>query len=295
MARHNGEPLAGTTGQNTGWLLIEHPGPWAEDAFASRGLDDDAVEVIKGAAATGVRPLLIKRADRRDLTGPRWVFLVGSTRGTPWIRRFEYDSLSDLLTGLDVGSAREPTPPAVGTPVTDPMYLVCTHAKRDACCAMYGRPIATALSAEHPGVWESSHLGGDRFAPNLVALPQGFSFGHLDVAAARRALRQHGSNALALDHYRGRCLDSFPVQTAEVFVRRTFDIHGIDALDPVAERATEDGFTVAFRHRDDHFTVTVARTETTVCATACGAERSSIAIRFRAVDVSTDAARALIG
>ena len=51
-----------------------------------------------------------------------------------------------------------PLPPA-------PLLLVCTHGRRDACCAQFGRPTAMALARRYgTAVWETTHVGGDRFA-----------------------------------------------------------------------------------------------------------------------------------
>jgi len=36
--------------------------------------------------------------------------------------------------------------PARGEARSDPFYLVCTNARRDACCALLGRPLTAALS-----------------------------------------------------------------------------------------------------------------------------------------------------
>src|SRR5699024_12470284 len=51
--------------------------------------------------------------------------------------------------------------------VDHPVLLICTHAKRDACCAIKGRPLAAELVAQyHSGyVWESPHTKGTRIAP----------------------------------------------------------------------------------------------------------------------------------
>jgi hypothetical protein len=94
--------------------------------------------------------------------------------------------------------------------VTEPLYLVCTNGRHDPCCAEYGRPVArpsTELVGER--VWECSHVGGDRFAGNLVCLPDGVFYGHLDPATALRAVAAH-EGAVLLEHWRGprRCRSS---------------------------------------------------------------------------------------
>src|SRR4029453_16254338 len=42
-----------------------------------------------------------------------------------------------------------------------------------------------ALRGVAPGqVWETTHLGGDRFAGNVLVLPDGFLYGHVTAATA---------------------------------------------------------------------------------------------------------------
>ena len=66
--------------------------------------------------------------------------------------------------------------------MTDPIFLVCTNGKRDACCALRGRALMTALAADHAErIWECTHLGGHRFAGNLVCLPDGIIYGRVSA------------------------------------------------------------------------------------------------------------------
>ena len=70
--------------------------------------------------------------------------------------------------------------------VDHPLLLVCVHGRRDRCCARYGAAVFTR-ACERAGteaVWQCTHVGGDRFAGNLVCLPEGLYFGHLDPDAA---------------------------------------------------------------------------------------------------------------
>ena len=74
-----------------------------------------------------------------------------------------------------------------------PLLLVCTHGKHDRCCARYGRPLYQALEeqAEDDWVWQSSHLGGDRFAGNVVVLPEGLYFGRVEPGDAWPVLDEY--------------------------------------------------------------------------------------------------------
>jgi hypothetical protein len=66
--------------------------------------------------------------------------------------------------------------------------------------------VAFALAEAAPGwdVWECSHLGGDRFAANVLLLPSGELFGSLGTVSAVQAVREFDEGRLLLDHHRGR-------------------------------------------------------------------------------------------
>ena len=143
--------------------------------------------------------------------------------------------------------------------------LVCTNGRHDSCCATFGRPLVRALRESRwaDEVWECSHIGGDRFAGNLVVLPDSLYFGHVDAAGAERILGAHDAGRLDLATFRGRSTFRLAEQAAEHFVRAE---RGLDAVDAIRSiEALGDG-----RHRvvvDDGgvtvaYLVTVERIET---------------------------------
>ncbi|MBR7838527.1 hypothetical protein KDL01_34995 [Actinospica durhamensis] len=225
-----------------GWLLIEHPGPWP--AF---GYPDDLPKPLARAAdrllAEGVRPQLIRRTDRtgRRGAGAPAVFLAGGDGHGRWVELIEPDALTQaMLTDTQTGGRltteafRSGHGPGLGR-AAGPLLLVCTHGRREVCCARFGRPVAVALAARFgPLVWETTHVGGDRFAANLVVLPQGAYFGRLDppqaVAVAERAL----AGELDLDAYRGTAGHSAAAQSAEWHLRRSLAEPALAALRPLA-------------------------------------------------------------
>jgi hypothetical protein len=173
------------------WLLVEHPGPWPAFGWPS-DLPTEAVAALTDAPAHDVRPQLIRRPDRRaGRTGPadrvpdpdRTVLVAGGPRGGRWLERRLADDLSDLRK-LDLSVLADSGPPGFGELVSERVLIVCTHGKRDACCARYGAPVARDLAARGLPVWETTHLGGDRFAANLACLPDGTYHGILDRESA---------------------------------------------------------------------------------------------------------------
>jgi hypothetical protein len=88
-----------------------------------------------------------------------------------------------------------------------------------------------ALAAAGVGdIWECSHIGGDRFAANLVCLPEGVYFGRVDPATGPGLASDYAVGLLDLDHFRGRsCLPPL-VQAAELFVRRATGMRAMSGL-----------------------------------------------------------------
>ncbi|MEX1163046.1 MAG: sucrase ferredoxin [Nitriliruptor sp.] len=229
--QHEGQ-VAGTAPVAAGWVLIEQPGSWGRKALTSSGLDPAVGAALDEASGDEVRVQLVRRpglnTDRRRTLLRRTVVLA-HTGATPWAEQLEVDDAQ--LAALDPTLAASPTPPGLGMPVAGPLLLVCTHGKRDRCCATYGRPIADALAALHgDAVWEVSHVGGHRFAGNLVCLPDGAVYGALRVAHAVRTLDLHLAGRFELGHLRGRSGLPRPAQAAEVLVRRQLGLDGHAAV-----------------------------------------------------------------
>jgi hypothetical protein len=177
-AQLRGDPMLGTAFPAARVLLVEQPGPWGE-----RGLRDShfgaaaAAALEERAARAGVRVQAIRRPGRTPREAVRhWAF-ADTRDGHESLRWGQYVEPAELLElSLDG---------MVGTPDPDPLYLVCAHSKHDTCCALRGRPVAAAIGALRPGrVWECSHLGGDRFAANVLVLPVGYVYGRVLPFAA---------------------------------------------------------------------------------------------------------------
>src|SRR5436305_620153 len=68
-----------------------------------------------------------------------------------------------------------------------------------------GAPLAQALANRHRGpVWETTHVGGHRFAANLVILPHGLYYGPVGVGPAAAAIDAYRRGAVLPGRYRGR-------------------------------------------------------------------------------------------
>ena len=197
------------------WLLIEHPGPWPHEA-AEAAQPAPLAALVESAREFGLRVQMIRRPGRRQVGDVRTVFL-GWTAGTePWLRRAEMSASAPELAERDLKELAAGTVPSCGQAWDGPVFLVCTHGKRSACCARFGAPLAQALAARHPGqVWETTHVGGHRFAANLVILPRGLYYGPVGVDAAAAAIDAYQRGAIAAERYRGRAGQPRAEQEAE--------------------------------------------------------------------------------
>ncbi|MGH1565206.1 sucrase ferredoxin [Mumia sp. DW29H23] len=199
-ARGRHDPLAATATPAQRWLLVEHPGPWPFNAFASDAIEPEVLgELAAAIRVARSRLLMIRRPGRQvDTTERRWAVMDndaghGAVWGT-WRRS------SDLREAAAV--VREPLGPATGPPRTT--LLVCTHGRHDVCCAIRGRPVASALAERWPDeTWECSHIGGDRFAANVVVLPGGTTYGNLDADSAVDVVSSHLAGAVVPAYLRG--------------------------------------------------------------------------------------------
>lgn len=233
LARALDEPLAGTSPVAPRWVCLEHRGAWPRDIAAHP--EPSIAGFAARASAAGFRPVLIRRPGRRDGSRPNRVYLADTTPGSAHTTTLTVAGPHEL-SAVPLPRPGEPLP---GHPVDDPLLLVCTHGRRDRCCALDGRALAVAVTAVgEVDVWESSHLGGHRFAPTALVLPTGYLYGRLDPGTAIAAHKAAAVGEVEPALSRGRSTFSAAGQVAELAVRHATGMRDADALtvDPAARR-----------------------------------------------------------
>jgi hypothetical protein len=161
-----------------------------------------------------------------------------------WLEQADLASSAAVLD-LDLLALSEGRSPGLGSRSTEPVFLVCTHGRRDPCCAELGRPLARALCAARPqDGWESSHIGGDRFAANLVCLPLGVYLGRLRPDEGLRAVAGLAAGRLDLEHLRGWTWLPRDAQVANLELRRRHGWDGVEDVRVVARHGSIDRRTV---------------------------------------------------
>lgn len=144
-----------------------------------------------------------------------------------------------------------------------PLLLVCAHGARDACCARHGVGLYLALedardraalghgvegggaSPTLPEVWQTSHLGGHRFAAVALSLPDGHVYGRVRPAQATALLAGVATKRLfSLEHVRGSSRRNPAEQVAELHVRNMLDRRDFDGICATDHVCKNDGDTV---------------------------------------------------
>ncbi|MBW3576740.1 MAG: sucrase ferredoxin [Actinobacteria bacterium] len=240
-ARTRAEPLLATASRIRRWIALEQPGAWGHDAVIDSRLQPAiGGELRRRARQVDARLIVIRRHGRAADDGAAVTcFVAHSTPRACWVEQLTFDDaaglldhdLSPLAAGRSVG----------GRAVSRGPYLVCTNGAHDPCCAEFGRPLAAALSVARPAeTWECSHIGGDRFAGNLVILPEGLYFGWVSPTDAPEVIERYEAGTIDLAHYRGRSCYPFAVQAAETFIRDRLGLTAVGALRAIG-RGRVDG------------------------------------------------------
>ncbi len=247
------EPMIGTADQVDAWVLLEYRPAWGARAVeesalapATRRWLSDNLAALE-ASGLKARPQLVRRP---EVDGSEVHLFVGVPGRLVVMSGRDYGflngiSLPDLL--------REPEAfPAAA----QPHYFVCTNGRRDLCCARFGLPAYAALR-ERVGdrAWQVTHLGGHRFAPNVLVLPQGALYGRVTPHDAGRFVAEVEADRLAFSRLRGRTWYPPPAQAAEALARRS-DLEFLRV-----EEAGDEAQRVAFRGPEGPLTLSVRRAD----------------------------------
>ena len=225
------EKTFGTASMGDAWLLLEYARPWGAKAFSESALPKPVKTHLSGVLKSIPRSRVLLIKQTRKVNGPLTLFVARPRESFSSILKYEFFEYEQLLD-FDLASALAGGSPAGTTPWESPLFLVCTHGKRDRCCAKFGIPIYKTIRtlAGESSVWQCSHVGGDRFAANVVCFPDGIFYGHVTEKTAQLIVEECYERRIVLTNFRGRSCYSFPVQAAEFFARRETGFRGIEDL-----------------------------------------------------------------
>ncbi|MCY4056754.1 MAG: hypothetical protein OXG44_02005 [Gammaproteobacteria bacterium] len=234
----SGEPMLGTAVEVDVWLLLEYKPAWKPKAIEDNDLarrTRDWLDRTLAAVDESGRKARAQFIRRPELDTDETTLFIAEEGTLKRFRSLGYDEIQELT--LD--SARLEAVP-------ETHYFVCTNGQRDLCCARYGLPAYAELrTLTGDRTWQTTHLGGHRFAPNVLVLPQGAIYGRVFPEKIAAFVETIETGALSTDHLRGRSAYSPEAQVAEAL------------LDGAQELRSVDGGTVTFETANGIATVDV--------------------------------------
>ena len=279
-AQLRGDPMLGTAFPAGRVLLVEQPGPWGRDGLRQSRFDHSvATELERKAAAKGVRVLAIRHFGRTRPGGPRRWALADCGAGREEQRWGSYRADADLLDLTLDGTE--------GVKLPLPTFLVCAHSRHDVCCALRGRPVARALAELSPDrVWECSHIGGERFAANVLVLPMGLMYGRVLPFVAREFIDAADAGEVVGALLRGRIGYVPAAQAAIAFAHEQLALRRVDEVRVTGvHRRHGEPIVVELATLHGPVEVTVAVHRTRAEKLTCNASADSPALVYRPVRI----------
>jgi len=229
LSRESGESLPGTAPTVDLWLLLEYAGPWAAKATEDNDLPPSIRAWLAQAMSLAERGRLQFIKQSRPSPAVGLTLFVALTREiAPLLYQFHLNSYDDLLA-LDLGGLLADPAAYAEHRRREPLYLVCTNGRRDRCCARHGPALYQAFDEQvGDAAWQSTHLGGHRFAPTLATFPGGAIYGRLAPADLPPMIQAQEAGELYLSHLRGRSCYDEVTQAADFFLRQETGLRAID-------------------------------------------------------------------
>ncbi len=262
VARAEDEPMPGSADVVDVWIMLEYVPAWGAKATADNALAEPTrawlQRLVDDVVARGLKPRLqLIRRPEIDHVGV--TLMIAADAQLHRIDATDYAA----LTARSLGDVLA-TPPSHAR-----QYFVCTNGQRDVCCARFGLPTYAALRARvGERVWQTTHVGGHRFAPNVLTLPRAALYGRVQPTDVDAFVDTIERDELAARWLRGRTHHRPQIQVAEVALAQ----RGLDVSGPAAMQTFEDGFRVTFGAH----TAIVHAGQPREVLTSCGDERKTV-------------------
>jgi hypothetical protein len=172
----------------------------------------------------------------------------------------------------------------------EPLFLICTNGEYDKCCGRYGAPVYMELASHENNykTWQCTHLGGHRFAANVLFLPYGIYYGRVRQENVNDLIECSINKNIHLVHYRGRSCYSKDVQAAEYFLRTKTGIEEISAFRFINLKNPDRGtLFIEFISKsggETHYVHIKKDKEAFMNYTSCGDDEKSPIAQYRLID-----------
>ena len=181
LCRKSGEPLAGTAPFAEHFVFISWPKKyWEYEALESKGGFPTGLKQWMKEKSKISGKISIRLASQAKLKNDKvelfiypgkWYYSNVLPKEIPEVleSHFQHYKTSDF-------SCKK---------IERGQIFICTHGRHDKCCAKFGQKLADQMQYHvqkqnsSVEVWESSHLGGHRFAATMIDFPSGRVYGRM--------------------------------------------------------------------------------------------------------------------
>ena len=239
-SRYFKEQLEGTAANSNVFILIEHSNPFPEKLIEAH-FDKEWLKRTQRLAKSLKGKVLLTRNKKTNFKDCRISFVDCHT-----CQYFTIQTTIDQVASIRLEEH-------ISSPETkwqtDPFFVICTNGKKDKCCAKFGFPVFKFFESFNAdvNVWECTHVGGDRFAANVVAMPFGIYYGHVAVEDVGHIMVRTLLRKIYKNRFRGLSRRSFYEQAIECHLREYLQNYDIDF----------EIHTRLLLHEGDHYSVDV--------------------------------------
>lgn len=258
LSKLAGDGVAGTADTVDVWLMVEYRGAWQPRVVDERPLDGEFLHWMNAFADSA-------KADGKRI---RWQFI--KQQNSDATRLF---IVENGVMRRRVAADHRSLIDANDEPVSDRLYFVCTHGLRDRCCSEFGLPVYRALrEVVGDRVWQTTHLGGHRYAPNVLVAPDAVMYGRVSTDRIEEFLAEAETGQMVKTYARGRTCYEPAVQAAEILAAEHSPLIS-------TAQAADGSWLVRFKNQ----TVCVRARETMGIA-SCGDTKQKAAITWSLVN-----------
>ena len=229
------------------WLLIEYNGKWEEKAFNNCDIDIKVKHVIRKLAKEHLNSRIQLIRNEYQSNNHIKFYIAITKEAEKKVYEFKIKSYHDILNINFDSELSDKNLKSI------PILLVCTHGSYDNCCGEKGLELFYHLSKNEKDfeVWQTTHLGGHRFAANILILPGGIYYGRINNNNYKKIKNSYLNNKLEVDFLRGRCFYHPDVQAAEYYLRSELNYSFLNNLNLISQSSTENGvFNVTFENEE---------------------------------------------
>jgi hypothetical protein len=225
------EQLFGTAPRAKIWFILEYRASFGAEALSQSTISKRVQDHLESVPQSRVQLINKPEIER---VGDLAFFVALPDQRNPVMYAFTLASYDALLM-LDLQAIVAGDPKYAANRVSDPLLLVCVNGKRDISCAKYGLPVyniakEALTSWDDEQIWQTTHLGGHRFAGTAIVLPHGISYGRLSANNVRYVLDEYRAGRIALEVYRGATFYGEVEQVAEFYLRAESGLREFEAF-----------------------------------------------------------------